>query len=66
VVLYQKNFVLHSGDLSTPLTTKVSMCRIYSGQIGTRNDHSSSNFVSLSISFHEFSVFFIFCLLFSE
>jgi hypothetical protein len=32
--LYQKNFILHSGDLSTALTTKVSMCRIYGGQIG--------------------------------
>jgi hypothetical protein len=34
MVLYQTNLILHSGDLSTALITKVSMCRIYGGKIG--------------------------------
>jgi len=47
MVLYQTNFFLHSGDLSTLLTTKVSLCRIYGRQTGTGKYHSSSNFIFL-------------------
>jgi hypothetical protein len=48
MALCQTNFVLRSGVLPTPLTTKVSMCRIYGGQMGRGTDHSSA--VSFSVS----------------
>jgi len=51
MVLYQTNFLLHSWDLSTALTTKVSMCRIYGGQIGREKIILLvSFFLSLSVS----------------
>jgi hypothetical protein len=52
MVLYQTNFLLHSGDLSTVLTTKVSMYRIYGGQIGREKIILLVSFsLSLSVSF---------------